>query len=194
VVRTPPDDLGQRLRSGGAGARGLHEYTVVPRRQVLPFRSTLPWHILGAVPETLRSVYGSLTIGLDLQRGQSLLIRGGTASVRLAAATIAKDLGATVVSTTGQPDRADALKAHGVDAALEWVGTPTLLDTLASTRIHGTVCFTGMLSNQWTVPNFYPIAHLPRGVRLKAYSGGSGDLTVEVIQDGRDDLAVGAVQ
>lgn len=194
---------------------GYAEYTVVPRRQVIAFHSDLPWDVLGAVPETLQTAYGSLTIGLDLQRGQSLLIRGGTSSVGLAAAAIAKELGATVLSTTRQPDRADALKAHGVDhplvdtgrvapavrdllpdgvdAALELVGTPTLPDTLASTRIHGTVCFTGMLSNQWIVPNFYPIAYLPRGVRLTAYGGGSDDLPADVLQRYLDRLAIGEV-
>jgi NADPH:quinone reductase len=194
---------------------GYAEYTVVPRRQVISFRSDLPWDALGAVPETLQTAYGSLTLGLDLQRGQSLLIRGGTSSVGLAAASIAKDLGAIVLSTTRQADRADALKAHGVDypivdtgqvapkvrkfirdgvdAALELVGTPTLPDTLASTRVHGTVCFTGMLSNQWIVPNFYPIAYLPRGVRLTAYGGESGDLPADVLQRYLDRLAIGEV-
>jgi NADPH:quinone reductase-like Zn-dependent oxidoreductase len=212
--------VGQQVATlmGGMGRTfdgGYAEYTVVPRRQVIPFRSDLPWDILGAVPETLQTAYGSLTVGLDLQHGQSLLIRGGTSSVGLAAAAIAKDLGATVLSTTRQPDRADALRAHGidhalvdtgqvaptvrqllpdgVDAALELVGTPTLPDTLASTRIHGTVCFTGMLSNQWVVPNFYPIAYLPRGVRLTAYGGGSGDLPTEVLQRYLDRVAAGKV-
>lgn len=37
----------------------------------------------------------------------------------------------------------------GVGTALELVGTPTLPDTLRATRVHGVVCFTGMLSNQW---------------------------------------------
>lgn len=203
---------------GGMGRTfdgGYAEYTVVPRRQVIPFRSDLPWNILGAVPETLQTAYGSLTVGLDLQRGQSLLIRGGTSSVGLAAAAIAKDIGATVLATTRQADRAEALKAHGVDhpvvdegqvaaavralfpdgvdAALELVGTPTLPDTLASTRIHGTVCFTGMLSNQWTVPNFYPIAYIPKGVRLTAYGGGSADLPAEMLQRYLDRLAAGEV-
>jgi len=50
-----------------------------------------------------------------------------------------------------------------------------------------------MLSNQWIVPNFYPIAYLPRGVRLTAYGGGSGDLPAEVLQRYLDRLAVGDV-
>jgi NADPH:quinone reductase len=222
VDAAPGSDLqpGQQVVAmmGGMGRTfdgGYAEYTVVPRRQIIPFRSDLPWEVIGAIPETLQTAYGSLTTGLDLQPGQSLLIRGGTSSVGLAAATVAKDLGATVLATTRQPDRADALKAHGVDypvvdpgeiastvrqivpggvdAALELIGAPTLPDTLASTRVHGTVCFTGMLSNQWIVPNFYPIAYLPRGVRLTAYGGESDDLPADVLQRYLDRLAIGEI-
>lgn len=50
-----------------------------------------------------------------------------------------------------------------------------------------------MLSNQGVVPNFYPIAYLPRGVRLPAYRGGSGDLPAEVLQRYLNRLAVGDV-
>src|SRR5437773_6708388 len=45
---------------------GYAEYTVVPRSQVIPFTSGLPWETLGAIPETLQTAYGSLTTGLDL--------------------------------------------------------------------------------------------------------------------------------
>ena len=79
----------------------------------------------------------------------------------------------------------------GVDAALELVGTPTLPDTLRSVRVHGVVCFTGMLSNQWTVPDFYPIDYLPRGVRLTAYAGDAKDLPQRVLQDFLDAVAAG---
>ena len=44
--------------------------------------------------------------------------------------------------------RVRTIVPDGVDIALELVGTPTLPDTLAATRVHGVVCFTGMLSNQ----------------------------------------------
>jgi NADPH:quinone reductase-like Zn-dependent oxidoreductase len=79
----------------------------------------------------------------------------------------------------------------GVDTALELVGTPTLPDTLRATRVHGVVCFTGMLSNEWTVRDFYPIEYLPNGVRLTAYGGDASDLPQGVLQEFLDAVAAG---
>jgi NADPH2:quinone reductase len=222
VDAAPESDLevGQQVAAmmGGMGRvydGGYAEYTVVPRAQVVPFRSGLPWAVLGAVPETLQTAYGSLTTGLDLRKGQTLLIRGGTSALGYATAALARDLGATVLATTRQRDRLSTLASHGVDhpilddgtvagrvreivpagvdAALELVGTPTLPDTLAATRVHGTVCFAGMLSNEWTVPDFYPIGYLPSGVRLTGYSGNAGDLPAAVLQRYLDQLAAGTL-
>ena len=147
------------------------------------------------------------------QPGQTLLIRGGTSSVGMATAILAKDRGLTVVSTTRQPDRLAALQAIGVDhvllddgevaaqaraivpdgveAAIELVGTNTLPDTLRATAVHGVVCFTGMLSNQWTVADFYPIEYIPTGVRLTAYGGDAADLPIDVLQAYLDAVAAG---
>jgi NADPH:quinone reductase-like Zn-dependent oxidoreductase len=201
---------------GGMGRTfdgGYAEYTCVPVAQVIAFHSDLDWATLGAVPEMLQTSYGSLTIGLDAQPDQSLLIRGGTSSVGMATAVLAKRRHMTVFSTTRSPDKETALKqvgvdhvliddgaiapqvralvSTGVDAALELVGTPTLPDTLRSVRLHGVVCFTGMLSNQWTVRDFYPIDYLPRGVRLTAYGGDASDLPPHVLQDFLDAVAAG---
>jgi NADPH2:quinone reductase len=210
--------VGQQVAAmmGGMGRTfdgGYAEYTCVPASQVVAFSSELDWATLGAVPEMLQTAHGSLAVGLDAQPGQSLLIRGGTSSVGMATAVLAKDLGLTVLSTTRRPGRAAALEAigvdhvivddgeiaplvrdiapAGVDAALELVGTPTLPDTLRATAIHGVVCFTGMLSNEWTVRDFYPIGYLPRGVRLTAYGGEADDLPAEVLQAFLDAVAAG---
>jgi NADPH2:quinone reductase len=212
VVNSPGGEFraGQKVVTlmGGMGRvfdGGYAEYTCVPAGQVVAFESELPWSVIGAIPEMLQTAHGSLAIGLDIQPGQSLLIRGGTSSVGMAAAIIAKRRGLTVLASTRNEAKREALASigvdhvliddgglatavrhivpDGVDAALELVGTPTLRDTLQATRVHGVVCFTGMLSNQWVIPAFYPIDYIPRGVRLTSYTGGAADLPSSVLQE-----------
>jgi NADPH:quinone reductase len=195
---------------------GYAQYTCVPVGQVVPFSSSLDWPTLGAIPEMLQTANGSLSVGLDAEPGQTLLVRGGTSSVGMASAVLAKRLGMRVLSTTRNHSKARDLEnigvdhvviddgnvaraarqicPDGVDSALELVGTPTLPDTLRSTRVHGVVCFTGMLSNQWTVEKFYPIEYIPRGVRLTAYGGDAADLPAKVLQDFIDDVEAGRVK
>ncbi len=132
----------------------------------------------------------------------------------MATAVLARRLGMRVLSTTRQEGKVAALRdigvdevilddgqvasrVHsmvpgGVDAALELIGTPTLPDTLRSTRVHGVVCFIGMLSNQWIVDKFYPIEYIPQGVRLTAYSGEAADLPPTVLQGFIDAVREGA--
>jgi NADPH:quinone reductase-like Zn-dependent oxidoreductase len=202
---------------GGMGRSfdgGYAEYVSVPAAQVIPFQSSLPWSTLAAIPEMLQTAYGSLTVGLEAVDGQSLLIRGGTSSVGLAAAVLAKLRGMTVIATsrseskfpllkqvdvdhplldTGDiaPDVRDLL-GGGVDGAIELVGVNVMRDTLRATRPGGTVCFTGMLSDEWTIPEFYPMDWLPNGVRLTAYSGEAEGLPAPVLQDYLDAVQAGS--
>ena len=79
----------------------------------------------------------------------------------------------------------------GVDAALDLVGSPTVFDCLHATRVHGTVCMSGMLSNQWTLPDFYPTGDIPSGVRLTGYTGDATDLPAAVLQEFLDAVPAG---
>jgi NADPH:quinone reductase-like Zn-dependent oxidoreductase len=201
---------------GGMGREfdgGYAEYVAVPAAQVIPFRSDLPWEVLGAVPEMLQTASGSLRVGLEARDGQSLLIRGGSSSVGLAIATLAHGRGMTVFSSTRSESRRALLESvgvdhvlidagivaptvraafpAGVDGAVELVGVDVMRDTLQAVRSGGTVCFTGMLSDHWSIPEFYPMDWLPNGVRLTAYSGEAADLSAEDLQRFLDDLASG---
>ncbi|WP_460444635.1 zinc-binding alcohol dehydrogenase family protein [Angustibacter aerolatus] len=219
VAACPGGELapGQQVAAmmGGMGRTfdgGYAEYACVPVSQVVPFRSDLEWSVLGAVPEMLQTANGSLA-AIDVPDGGSLLVRGGTSSVGLAAAVLAKQRGVTVLATTRSAARAGALHdvgvdhvlvddgdvadqvravlPEGVDGALELVGAPTLRDTLRAVRPHGTACFTGMLSNQWVLPDFYPIDVIPNAVRLTAYAGDASDLPAVVLQGFLDAVAAG---
>jgi NADPH2:quinone reductase len=111
---------------GGMGREfdgGYAEFVVVPAPQVIPFRSDLPWTSLGAVPEMLQTGYGSPEIGVRAKPGETLLIRGGTSSVGLALAVLAKQRDMTVLSTTRREAGREVLQRVGVDHVLIDDGT-----------------------------------------------------------------------
>ena len=210
---------------GGMGRQfdgGYAEYTCVPAVQVQAISTTLEWQTLGALPEMIQTAWGSLTKSLHLKAGQSLLIRGGTTSVGLAAAVLAKRQGAIVAATTRKAARESMLKDNGadhvfidtgeiagdvhrvfpdgVDKVLELVGTTTLLDSLQSVARFGSVCMTGMVGNAWEFDQFSPMGAIPSTVNLTTYSGGSQDFidtplqtVVNEVQAGRMTVKIGRV-
>lgn len=114
---------------GRAYDGGYAEYTLVPRGQVLPVRTELPWDVLAALPETWLTARGSLVEAMDVQAAQTLLIRGGTSSVGIAAASLAKARGVRVLATTRGAAKANALRANGADDVV--VDTGRIADDVA---------------------------------------------------------------
>jgi NADPH:quinone reductase-like Zn-dependent oxidoreductase len=216
IVATAMGGMGRAFDGGYA------EYTSVPAEQVQAISTSLDWDTLGALPEMMQTAWGSLTRSLHLQAGQSLLIRGGTTSVGLAAAVLAKRHGATVAATTRKAERESMLKDNGadyvfidngeiagnvrqvfpdgVDKVLELVGTTTLLDSLGSVARFGSVCMTGIVGNAWELDRFSPMGAIPSTVNLTTYSGGSQDFidtplqtVVNEVRAGRMTVKIGRV-
>jgi len=180
------------------------EYVLVPEEIVFPVRTQLDWKIFGALPEMVQTTHGSLYQGLEIKKGQTLLIRGGTSSIGLCALELAKNAGLKVVSTTRSEAKVDFLKKlgatdvivdqaqiateirkrypQGVDCVLELIGASTLLDSLKAARRGGIVCMTGILGGKWELEHFAPMDAIPTAVKLTAYAGEATDLTSEALQ------------
>jgi NADPH:quinone reductase-like Zn-dependent oxidoreductase len=208
VVTDPSGEYqqGQKVAAlmGGMGRDfdgGYAEYTVLPKSIVFPFESKLPWEQLGAFPEMFQTVYGALHLALKIQKGETLLIRGGTSSIGMLSAQIAKNMGVTVIATTRNPNSEKMLIDNGaaavliddgtladkvnhpVDKLLELVGATTLKDSLRCVKPGGVVCMAGMLAEQWEIDTFEPMVFIPSTVSLTVYSSDPKNMSVKIFQD-----------
>jgi NADPH:quinone reductase-like Zn-dependent oxidoreductase len=96
VVDAPGSNLpfGQCVAAmmGGMGRQfdgSYAEYVLVPRENVFPLKTSLEWKLLGALPEMMQTVHGSLHTGLEIERAKNILIKGATSSVGFAAISLA---------------------------------------------------------------------------------------------------------
>lgn len=187
VVATAMGGMGRQFDGGYA------EFTCVPTNQVQVIKHPeLGWEKLGALPEMMNTAWGALFKSLRLQPDDHLLIRGGTSSVGLATAAIAKNYCAYVAVTTRKSEREGMLKANGANDVfidngniveevkarhpekfskiLELVGVTTLADSMKCCQEQGIVCLAGITGGKWTIENFYPNAVIPSSVCLTTYS------------------------
>jgi len=176
---------------------GYAQKTLIPRNNVYPVDTNLEWDIFGSIPETYLTAWSVIHEAIALQSNTSLLIRGGTSSVGLAAACIAKEMGCTVFSTTRNESKIEVMKTAGVDhiliddgqiaprvkeimpegvaGVIELVGIEkTIMDCLQATAPKGTVGMVGFLGDTWDY-KFFP--WMPSTVKLTLYS--SETLTTE---------------
>ncbi|SIN69475.1 zinc-binding alcohol dehydrogenase family protein [Algoriphagus halophilus] len=224
VVEEDPSNTfekGQQVAAimGGMGRffdGGYAEYTLAPIEIIFPFTSSLDWGTLGAIPEMFQTVSGSLHQALEIQKGETLLIRGGTSSIGMLACQLAKGKGLTVLSTTRNSEKRQALLDNGVDhvilddgivkyqvrkiyprgvdKVLELIGTRTLKDSLKCIAPKGMVCMTGILGNEWTMKEFTPMGDIPSLGRLTVYMGESNNLSKNLLQEFINDVERGTIQ
>src|SRR5262249_32633185 len=156
------------------------ELTLVPAANVVKIETELPWEEFAVLPESYATAWTCLYGNLQIQTGQTLLLRGATSALGQAALNIAANAGLTVIATTRNKDRAEMLlglgaqrvelegpglskrlpEAKRVDVVLDLVGNRTLLDSLAIPHRHGRICMAGWLGGLEPVQDFNPLLQM----------------------------------
>ena len=164
------------------------EYALLPATHVFRVDTDLDWTSLAAVPETYFTAHGSLFESLRLEASDTLLVRGATSTVGMAAVQLAKAVGARVIAACRRESSFEKLQAAGADRCvidderlsehpwaerpnkmLELVGIKTLYDSLRTVTEPGYVCHTGNLGFVFTASDFNPIKDIPNGVYLTSF-------------------------
>lgn len=202
VIRDPAGvyRTGQRVATAMGGLQfsrqgSYAEEVTVLRNNIVSLEGiALPWDELAALPLAFLTVWGALDKSLAIQAGQSLLVRGATSSVGLAAVVYAKARGLAVVASTRSAANEARLRelgadhvvidageiagtvheifSGGVDGVLEVVGASTLRDSAKAVRPFGGVSVIGLLGGAPVIDQFHLMQDLPAAIRLNFFPSG----------------------
>jgi hypothetical protein len=175
---------------GRAFDGGYAEYALVPEHQLIALDTTLPWDVLGALPETFVTAAGSLEhLGLEAGRRCCCAARRPRSASPAWSSPAPPACGDRDDAQRGEAPAADRARRAGI--VLEGDGfaerargraargrrrrrrrphrRPAVLETLRLLRPGATACNSGSLSDTWVIPDFEPIAMIPSGRKLTAF-------------------------
>ncbi len=111
--------VGERVCAlvAGGGYAGL---CVAPVGQCLPVPEGFTDIEAASLPETFFTVWSNVFDRARLQKGETLLIQGGSSGIGVTAIQMAKAMGATVIVTAGSDDKCAACLKLGADHAINY--------------------------------------------------------------------------
>lgn len=111
--------LGDKVCALVAGG-GYAELCTAPIAQCLPYPKGLSDFEAASLPETFFTVWSNVFDRGRLQKGETLLIQGGSSGIGVTAIQLAKAMGATVIVTAGSDDKCAACLKLGADHAINY--------------------------------------------------------------------------
>lgn len=104
------------LLTGG----GYAEYVTVPVGQVATIPKSITLHDSGALMEVVATVWSNVFMMGKLQAGETLLLHGGGSGIGTMGIQLGSAFGATVVTTVGSEEKAEACRDLGADVVINY--------------------------------------------------------------------------
>ena len=162
--------VGARVCALVAGG-GYAELCVAPVGQCLPSPANLSDVEAASLPETFFTVWSNVFDRARLQRGETLLIHGGSSGIGVTAIQLAKAWGATVIVTVGSADKAAACVGLGADHAIDYKSQDFVAEVQRITGGKGTDVVLDMVAGDYIARDLQCLAEDGRIVIIAVQGG-----------------------
>ena len=149
--------LGDRvcaLVSGG----GYAEFCVAPVPQVLPIPTGLTFTEASGIPENYFTVWTNVFDRGQLQKGETILIHGGSSGIGTTAIQLCHQFGARIISTAGNDEKCGVCKSLGADHAINYKTQDFEAETKAITGGKGANVILDMVGGNYIQKNINCLA------------------------------------
>ena len=160
---------------------GYAEYCNVPAGQCLPIPENLSFIEAASLPETFFTVWSNVFDRGHLQKGESLLVHGGSSGIGVAAIQIAKALGCTVYATAGSDEKCKFCEEFGAAKAINYK-TENFADVIKQlTHNKGVDVILDMIGGDYTAPNLQSLADDGRLVFINTMKGKDVNIDLSIV-------------
>lgn len=149
--------LGDRvcaLVSGG----GYAEFCVAPVPQVLPIPTGLTFVEASGIPENYFTVWTNVFDRGQLQKGETILIHGGSSGIGTTAIQLCHQFGARIISTAGTDEKCGVCKSLGADHVINYKTQDFEAETKAITGGKGANVILDMVGGSYIQKNINCLA------------------------------------
>lgn len=162
--------VGAQVMSLVAGG-GYAQYCIAADAQAMAVPPGFSMIEAGATPETLMTVWHNVFERGALQRGETLLVHGGSSGIGTMAIQLAKAFGARVVVTVGSAEKAEACLKLGADRAINYKTEDFVAVTKEFTGGRGVELILDMVGGDYIERNYNAAAVEGRIVQIALLDG-----------------------
>jgi NADPH2:quinone reductase len=163
------------------GGGGYGQYCPAHQAHALPVPPGLTAVEAAAIPETVFTVWHNVFERGRLQKGETLLVHGGSSGIGTTAIQLAKAFGARVLATAGSDEKCQACRRLGADACINYKTQDFVVETKEVTQGKGADVILDMVGGDYIERNYEAAAVEGRVVQIAVQAGAKSTIDVRRI-------------
>jgi putative PIG3 family NAD(P)H quinone oxidoreductase len=180
------DSVGNRVHNYKIGDRvcailsggGYAEFCAVPSVQVLPIPEGWSAVEAATLPENMFTVYDNLITRAGLNRGETVLIHGGTSGIGSTAIMVSRAWDAAPIATAGSKEKCQACLAFGAEHAINYKDADFVTEVNRMTQDRGANVVLDMVGGPYLERNVEVLALEGRLSIVATQGGRTGQLDI----------------